>query len=43
MPGYVLIEMEMDDDTRFLIQSLPSVSTFVGSKDGGPEPLSLEE
>ncbi|WP_017854620.1 transcription termination/antitermination protein NusG [Leptospira interrogans] len=43
MPGYVLIEMEMDDDTRFLIQSLPSVSTCVGSKDGGPEPLSLEE
>ena len=43
MPGYVLIEMEMDDDVQFLIQSLPSVSTFVGPKLKGPEPLSLEE
>lgn len=43
MPGYVLIEMDMDDDLRFMIQSLPSVSTFVGSKDGGPEPLSVDE
>ncbi len=43
MPGYVLIEMEMDDDVQFLIQTLPSVSTFVGPKLKGPEPLSLEE
>ncbi|TGK07725.1 transcription termination/antitermination factor NusG [Leptospira semungkisensis] len=43
MPGYVLVEMDMDEDLRFMIQSLPSVSTFVGSKDGGPEPLSVDE
>ncbi|MCZ8238749.1 MAG: transcription termination/antitermination protein NusG [Leptospiraceae bacterium] len=42
MPGYVLVEMIMDDDIRFLLTSLPSVSTFVGSKDG-PQPLELEE
>jgi transcriptional antiterminator NusG len=43
MPGYVLVEMNMNDELQFMIQRLPSVSTFVGSKDKGPEPLSLEE
>lgn len=43
MPGYVLIEMDMDDDLQFMIQTLPSVSTFVGPKLKGPEALTLEE
>lgn len=43
MPGYVLIEMEMNEDIQFLIQSLPSVSCFVGSREKGPEPLTIEE
>jgi len=43
MPGYVLVEMNMTDDLRFKIQNLPSVSTFVGGKGKGPEPLSLDE
>ena len=43
MPGYVLIEMEMDDDNQFLIQNLPSVSMFVGSKTKGPAALTPEE
>jgi transcriptional antiterminator NusG len=42
MPGYLLIEMEMNDDTQYLVQNLPSVSTFVGSKTK-PDPLTLEE
>jgi transcriptional antiterminator NusG len=41
MPGYVLIEMDMTPDTQFMVQNLPSVSTFVGNK--APEPLTLEE
>jgi len=43
MPGYVLVEMNMNDDLRFKIQSLPSVSSFVGGRGKGPEPLSLDE
>lgn len=44
MPGYILIEMEMNDDIQFKIQSLPSVAAFVGANtEKGPEPLSSEE
>lgn len=42
MPGYILLEMIMSDDVQFMITSLPSVSTFVGTKDG-PQPLDVEE
>jgi transcriptional antiterminator NusG len=42
MPGYLLIEMDMNDDTQYLVQNLPSVSTFVGAKSK-PDPLTLEE
>ncbi len=42
MPGYVLIEMKMDDDLQFRIHSLPSVAAFVGKKSK-PDPLTLEE
>lgn len=42
MPGYILVEMIMDEDVQFMITSLPSVSTFVGTKDG-PQPLDVEE
>jgi transcription termination/antitermination protein NusG len=42
MPGYVLIEMEISEEIQFLIQKLPSVSTFVG-KYNEPEPLSSDE
>ena len=41
MPGYILAELDMDDQLRYLISGLPSVSGFVGSPD--PEPLSEEE
>ncbi len=31
-PGYILIEMEMDDDTWHLVKSVPKVTGFVGGK-----------
>jgi len=42
MPGYILIEMEMNDDLQYLIQSLPSVACFVG-KGSKPDSLTIEE
>ena len=41
MPGYILAELDLNDEVRFLISRLPSVSGFVGSPD--PQPLSEEE
>ena len=43
-PGYVLIEMEMNDLTWGMIKGVPSVSGFVGAtKFSPPKPLSDEE
>ena len=36
-PGYILIEMEMNDDTWQLVKHTPRVSTFVGGKKWGGE------
>ena len=41
-PGYVLVEMEMDDDTWHVVRSTPRVTGFVGSGQT-PSPLSAEE
>lgn len=38
-PGYILVEMELDDDTWHLIRSTPKVSGFVG----GLRPVPVEE
>lgn len=40
-PSYVLIEMEMSDDIRALVQNIPGVTHFVGDKK--PAPLSEAE
>ncbi|MBI5100580.1 MAG: transcription termination/antitermination protein NusG [Nitrospirae bacterium] len=40
-PGYILVEMEMDDETWHLIKSIPRVTGFVGGKH--PVPIPLEE
>ena len=37
-PGYLLVEMEMTDDTWHLVRSTPKVTGFVGS---GAKPVSL--
>ena len=39
-PGYVLIEMEITDETWYLIKNTPGVSGFVGS---GRRPVPLQE
>ena len=38
-PGYVLVEMELADDTWHLVRSTPKVTGFVGS---GTKPVALE-
>ena len=40
-PGYILVEMEMDDDTWCLVKETPGVIGFVGA--GKPVPLLPEE
>ncbi len=39
-PGYVLVEMLLDDNTMFLVNSVPGVIKFVG---GGSEPQPLKQ
>jgi transcriptional antiterminator NusG len=41
-PGYVLVEMEMNDNTWHMVRSTPRVTGFVGSGQR-PSPLSAEE
>src|SRR6202795_5397970 len=41
-PGYVLVEMDMDDHTWHLVRSTPRVTGFVGSGQK-PSPLTAEE
>lgn len=39
-PGYVFIEMEMTDDTWYLVKSTSKVNGFVGGKKNKPNPIS---
>ena len=41
-PGYVLIQMKMDQHAMFLVNSVPGVIKFVGGGDE-PQPLTPEE
>jgi len=41
-PGYILVEMEMNDESWYLIKSIPGVTGFVGA-GSRPLPLSEEE
>lgn len=41
-PGYVLIQMLLDQNTMYLVNSVPGVIKFVGSGDE-PQPLKPEE
>ncbi|MGB1547926.1 MAG: transcription termination/antitermination protein NusG [Alphaproteobacteria bacterium] len=41
-PGYVLVKMEMTDETWHLVKNTPKVTGFLGAK-GTPAPLSEEE
>ncbi len=42
-PGYVLVEMTMNDDTWHLVKNTPRVMGFIGGKPDTPTPLSEKE
>ena len=42
-PGYVLVEMEMTDDTWHLVKSTPKVTGFVGGTATKPAPIPEKE
>jgi transcriptional antiterminator NusG len=42
-PGYVLVEMEMDDDTWHLVKQTNKVTGFVGGAGNRPTPISEKE
>ena len=42
-PGYVLVQMEVNDASWHLVNSLPKTSGFVGGKQGAPTPLTQRE
>ena len=42
-PGYVLVEMEMNDDTWHLVKSRPEGHRFVGGTANKPTPISEKE
>lgn len=42
-PGYVLVQVEMDDETWHLIKSVPKVLGFLGASADRPTPISDAE
>ncbi len=42
-PGYVLVEMEMTDDTWHLVKSTSKVTGFIGGKSNKPTPIAQHE
>ena len=42
-PGYVLVQMEMDDATWHLVKDAPRVLCFIGGKKAEPAPISDKE
>ena len=42
-PGYMLIQMEMNDDTWHLVRKTPNVMGFMGGTRNKPVPLSEDE
>ena len=42
-PGYVLVEMDMTDDSWHLIKNTPKVTGFVGGTANKPAPISQRE
>jgi transcriptional antiterminator NusG len=42
-PGYVLVEMEMNDESWHLVKSTPKVTGFVGGSANKPTPISEKE
>jgi transcriptional antiterminator NusG len=42
-PGYVLVQMEMSDETWHLVKEVPRVMGFIGGKADRPAPISDKE
>lgn len=42
-PGYVLVQMEMDDDSWHLVKETPRVLGFIGGTPDRPAPISEKE
>ena len=42
-PGYVLVEMEMNDDTWHLVKDVPKVLGFIGGTSDRPAPITEAE
>ena len=43
LPGYVLVQMEMDNETWHLVRSVPKVLGFIGGTSDKPAPISEKE
>jgi len=43
LPGYVLVQMELNDDTWHLVKSVPQVMGFIGGSSDRPAPISQKE
>jgi len=42
-PGYVLVQMELDDETWHLVKSVPKVMGFIGGTPDKPAPITDKE
>jgi transcriptional antiterminator NusG len=42
-PGYVLVQMEMDDETWHLVNDVPKVLGFIGGTSDKPKPITEAE
>ena len=42
-PGYVLVQMVMEEDTWHLVKEIPRVLGFIGGKSDHPAPISQKE
>ena len=42
-PGYILVEMDMNDDSWHLVKNTPKVTGFVGGKKTKPTPITERE
>ncbi len=42
-PGYVLVQMEMDDETWHLVKDVPRVMGFIGGTSDRPAPITDKE
>jgi transcriptional antiterminator NusG len=42
-PGYVLVQMDMNDDTWHLVKSVPKVMGFIGGSPDKPAPITNAE